>query len=356
MSSRVFVIGTSMNGVQALCDLVKGLPADFPAPIFIVQHTSPEGPSRLPGILSRSGPLPAAHPRPGELFRPGHIYVAPPDHHMLVRQRYVWLSQGPRENHTRPAVDPLFRSAALAYGPAVVGVVLTGHLDDGTDGLMVVKNAGGLAIVQDPLEASAPSMPASALRHVQGVDYTCKVSEMGALFTALAEDAIPAVSALESRVLLEIENRIAEGTSTLADWQMLERKGRYTGFTCPECHCSLCELPANGILRFRCRAGHAFSTQSLLCSRAEARENQLAGLYGAFLEEFALAERVLAEPTYRQEEPIAADMMRRVATLRRRAAQVRAWSSDVWSDDFTSNDNTVAEDPAVKCALVGGQS
>jgi two-component system chemotaxis response regulator CheB len=143
MSTRIFVIGASHSGLQALCGLVARLPANFPAPVFIVQHTAREGRSRLPELLSKAGPLPASHPRAGESIRPGHIYVAPPDHHMLVRPKYVWLSRGPRENQIRPAVDPLFRSAALAYGAAVVGVVLTGYLDDGTAGAVSVKLVAG---------------------------------------------------------------------------------------------------------------------------------------------------------------------------------------------------------------------
>jgi two-component system chemotaxis response regulator CheB len=149
---------------------VRALPADFPAPIFVVQHTAADSPSVLPQILNRAGPLRAAHPRDGEVPQAGRIYVAPPDFHMLIERGCVRLSDGPRENHSRPAIDPLFRSAALAYGPGAIGVVLTGMLDDGSAGLLAIKEAGGTAIVQDPRDAAAPSMPESAMQRVQ-VDY-----------------------------------------------------------------------------------------------------------------------------------------------------------------------------------------
>lgn len=166
MKGRIVVVAASLHGIDALRQLVGALPADFPAPVFIVQHLGKDSLGFLPGILGRAGPLPADHPAAREKIVPGRIYVAPPDRHMLLEEGYVLLSQGPRENWVRPAADPLFRSAALAYGAAAIGVVLTGSLDDGTAGLLAIKDAGGTALVQDPQEALAPSMPRSALRHV----------------------------------------------------------------------------------------------------------------------------------------------------------------------------------------------
>jgi two-component system chemotaxis response regulator CheB len=328
MPSRLFVIGTSWNGVQSLCQLVARLPADFPAPICVVQHLSPEGPSNLPRILSKAGPLPASHPYQGESIRPGCIYVAPPDHHMLVRKGHMFLSRGPHENRTRPAVDALFRSAAIAYGPAVVGVVLTGHLDDGTAGLVAIKGGGGSAVVQDPAEASAPSMPTSALRHVEEVDFCCKVEEMPPIFVRLAHDDPAPARAEQSAMLIEIENRIAAGIAGLSDLEALEEKGRFCGLSCPECRSALCELPAQRILRFRCRAGHAFSAQSLLCAQADVRESVLSQFYDCLRDESTLADRVMSDPTYRGAD-FAKQEAQRAGSLHRMAEQLAEWSREM---------------------------
>src|SRR5713226_145828 len=161
----IMVIGCSAGGVEALAALAAGLPADLPASLFVVLHFPAHSMSVLPGILSRRGPLPAAHVQDNEPIRPGCIYVAPPNHHLLVKRGHVQLVRGPRENGHRPAIDPLFRSAALAYGPRVVGVILSGTLDDGSDGLLVVTKRGGIAVVQDPKDALYPGMPRSAIEN-----------------------------------------------------------------------------------------------------------------------------------------------------------------------------------------------
>jgi two-component system chemotaxis response regulator CheB len=181
----VVTIGGSSGGVEALARLVGGLPADLPAAVLVVVHF-PEGtPSALPRILSRSGPLEAVHPGDGDLVGKGRIYVAPPGLHLLVEDGRVRLARGPKENGHRPALDPLFRTAALAYGPRAVGVVLTGSLDDGTAGLATIKARGGVAAVQGPKDALFRSMPESALRYVD-VDYCLPVDEMATLLAWLS--------------------------------------------------------------------------------------------------------------------------------------------------------------------------
>lgn len=329
MSTRIFVIGASHSGLRDLCSLVERLPVDFPAPILIAQHVSPDSRSRLAEMLSAAGPLPACHPRSGESIRNGHIYVAPPDHHMLVRPKYVWLSRGPRENHQRPALDVLFRSAALAYGAGVVSVVLTGYLDDGTAGAMAVKAGGGSVIVQDPVEASASQMPTSALRHISRVDHCCGIVGIAALMETYANEVVPKAPPFEARALLEAEDRLAEGVFTPADWQLLVRAGKFSGLSCPECHSALWELPAEGMLRFRCHSGHAYSAQSLASAQAEVRQTSQASLYSALLDELALSERILAEPSYRLETEFANDVQRRVSQLMLEAHQIRKWSNAI---------------------------
>src|SRR5947199_9158576 len=167
----IIVVGASAGGVEALVTLARSLKRNLQAAVFVVLHMPAQSPSLLPEILGRAGPLKAVQATDDMQIEPGHIYVAPPDQHMLMELGKVRVVRGPKENRHRPAVDPLFRSAALAYGPRVIGVILTGALDDGTAGLQAVKRRGGITIVQDPDEAFYPGMPLSALQHVQ-VDYT----------------------------------------------------------------------------------------------------------------------------------------------------------------------------------------
>src|ERR671933_2234360 len=181
----IIVSGASAGGMEALQILVRGLPADLPAALFVVWHLPPHSFGVLPDVLDRSGPLPAAHARDGEPIVPGRIYVAPPDRHLLLEPGQVRLTRGPKENHFRPAIDPLFRSAAAAYGPRVIGVVLTGLLDDGTAGLWTIKDRGRLAVVQDPDDALFPAMPLSALEY-GAVDARRPAAELGPTLADLA--------------------------------------------------------------------------------------------------------------------------------------------------------------------------
>lgn len=266
MANRdIVVIGGSAGAITALQTLVKGLPKDFNAAIFVVVHLSPDSPNVLPHILGRAGKLPAANARHGETIEPGRIYVAPPDHHLLVQSPgQIHISYGPKENRFRPAVDPLFRSAALAFGPRVVGVVLSGGLDDGTAGLLAIKQAGGIALVQDPEEAEAPSMPASALRHVE-VDRTLKVGQIPACLTKLVSEPIEPLSAIATRPAmpkqLEIEVKVqsVENNRETA----IRDLGEPSLFTCPECHGTLIQIRHGQPVRFRCHTGHAYTSATL---------------------------------------------------------------------------------------------
>lgn len=312
-----------MYGIETMSRLFSALPPDFPAPILVVQHVGASSPGYLPQILSRAGPLKAGHPEPGEVVGPGRIYVAPPDRHMLLDGDRLLLSHGPRENHTRPAVDPLFRSAALAYGPAAIGVVLTGQLDDGTVGLLAIKDGGGTTIVQDPKEAVASSMPRSALRHVQ-VDHCLPVAGIADVLVKLACDA-PSGSAAEDRTLTAIEHRIASGIFGIEDWLALEQRSVASGFNCPDCRSALYEIRDPRLQRFRCRSGHAWSPLSLLDAQAEAHESQLSFLFGLAMEEVALARRVGAAPEAREDPAFAAQLRARMDVLQREGEQVAGW-------------------------------
>jgi two-component system chemotaxis response regulator CheB len=179
----VIAVGASTGGVTALQELVAGLPAELPAAVMIVQHIGSR--SVLPDILNRAGPLRASHAETAQLMRPGHIFIAPPDHHLLVGHGAMRLTRGPRENWARPAIDPLFRTVAHACGPDAIGVILTGALNDGSAGLQAIRRAGGTAVVQCPGDAECPEMPRGALKHA-GADHVVPLRDMASLLTELA--------------------------------------------------------------------------------------------------------------------------------------------------------------------------
>lgn len=186
----IIVIGGSAGGIEILIQLVKSILADIPAAIFIVIHISPHSVSLLPKILQRRTSMQVSHAKNGEAIKQGHIYIAPPDFHLLIKPEYVLLSHGPKENRHRPAVDPLFRSAAREYKSRVVGVILSGTLDDGTAGLMAIKQQGGIAIVQDPEEALYDGMPRSAIENVP-VDYILLIGQISTELVRLAHEPAP---------------------------------------------------------------------------------------------------------------------------------------------------------------------
>ncbi|MEJ7617801.1 MAG: chemotaxis protein CheB [Pyrinomonadaceae bacterium] len=268
----IVVVGASSGGIEALRTLVGGLPNDFPASLFVVLHVAPQSPGILADILERAGRLPAANARNGERMRPHRIYVASPDHHLVLEPGVVRVTRGPRENRFRPAVDPLFRSAAQVYGPRVTGVILTGGLDDGTAGLWAVKRLGGVAVVQDPQEALAPSMPESALRHVQ-VDYCLPLAQIAPLLVRLASEPMTEKGAQQVSEEMDIEVKIAKEDKAL-DIGVL-KLGAPSHFTCPECHGVLLQLKEGERVRFRCHTGHAYSLDSLLAEIEEMIEESL---------------------------------------------------------------------------------
>ncbi|MFN2645314.1 MAG: chemotaxis protein CheB [Burkholderiales bacterium] len=275
MSTKdIVVIGASAGGMGALEKLVAGLPADLPAAVFVVWHLAPGVSTVLPAVLGRAGRLPAAAPKDGDPIRPGHIYIAPNDHHMLLERGYIRVTKGPKENRFRPAVDPLFRSAAYIYSTRVIGVVLSGALDDGTAGLWAIKMRGGTAIVQDPADAMHRSMPLNALDNVD-VDYTLPVADIGPLVGRLTrQQAAPEpLFAPRERERMDAEIKIAgERDPRVAD---VLRYGEFSPFTCPECHGVLSMFRDGNLMRFRCHTGHAVSSGTLLESATAQIEQKL---------------------------------------------------------------------------------
>jgi two-component system, chemotaxis family, protein-glutamate methylesterase/glutaminase len=255
----LIVVGTSSGGVEALQLLVRELPADLPAALLIVLHISPESPMLLADILNRAGNLPSQYAQDGEQIRYGHVYLAPPDRHLVVEEGRMRLTRGPKENRARPSVDPLFRSAAASYGPRTIGVILTGNLNDGSAGLWSVKQAGGVAVVQDPTDILYPGMPQSALAAVE-VDYVRRLAEIPELLTQLVAQT---VAGEENLLPFAAEKEVAMEINADRERQRFETLGERSGFSCPECGGVLNELAQDNVLRFRCHVGHAYTAEAL---------------------------------------------------------------------------------------------
>lgn len=317
----IIVIGASAGGVEALSLLVEQLPADLPASIFVVLHLPAHSPSLLPQILSRRGPLPAGHPADGESIRPGQIYIAPPDFHLLLQSDCVRLVRSPRENGHRPAVDPMFRTAARVFGPRVVGVVLSGTLDDGTVGLAAIKQKGGIAIVQDPGEALYGGMPRNALESV-AVDHTLPVAEIAGLLDRLARQPVKAASE-DDPMTDKIPKESEIAAFALDAIEDEDRPGRPSAFGCPDCGGPLWELHDGDLVRFRCRVGHAWTANGLLAEQAEGIETALWTALRALEERAALCRRIAERMRDRGLDTCAARFQQQAADSRHRAAVLR---------------------------------
>jgi len=317
----IVVVGASAGGVEALIRLVEKLPSDLTAAIFVVLHVPAQNPSLLPEILSRSSQLKAVHPQDGEAIEKGCIYVAPPDRHLLIGRGHVHLVRGPKENRHRPAIDPLFRSAAAVYGPRVVGVVLTGSLDDGTAGLLAIKRLGGVAIVQDPEEALYPSMPLHALRHVH-VDYKLPVSEIGSLITRLANESVDKEEVYHVPEEMEIEMRIAEVSMNALNNG--KQAGTPSAFSCPECGGVLWEIQDGELARFRCRVGHAYSIESMMAAQSERVEEALWAALKTLEESVSLSRRLGDQARQRGQDWLAQRFEERLSDAQQRAEVIRA--------------------------------
>jgi two-component system, chemotaxis family, protein-glutamate methylesterase/glutaminase len=270
-ASTIVVIGTSAGGLDALTRLVAQLPKDFAAPIFVVQHMSADTSGEaLRQALNRCGSLVCKEAQDGAKFKSGCIYVAPSDHHLMIVKGKMLVTKGARENRSRPGIDPLFRSAAVAYRSKVIGVVLTGYLDDGTAGMIAIKRCGGVCVVQDPRDAAYPDMPRNVVKKVK-VDHVVPLGEMGALLTKLLER--PARKDKRVPEDIAIEARIAE--RVLSDLPSVEAVGDQVPFNCPGCGGVLWEVAEGKLLRYRCHTGHAYTSSVLLAEQTAKIEETL---------------------------------------------------------------------------------
>jgi two-component system chemotaxis response regulator CheB len=294
----LIVIGASSGGVEAVSKLLEGLPPTLPAAVFVVVHVRPDTPSYLPAILNRAGRLPAAHAVDAEPIRLGRVYVAPPGMQTYLQLGRIAVRRGPQENLHRPAVDALFRTAAHHYGPRVVGVVLTGSMDDGSAGLEAVKKGGGVAIVQDPKDAAFPSMPSNAIERADP-DYCVPLVDLAPLLIGLAGNHVDPAPPLE--VPLETLEEAADGDPFLTS----EERGIPSALSCPDCSGMLWEVNEGGTLRFRCRVGHAYSAESMEKAQFDSVERALWTALRALEERVALMRKLTADATRRRHHAVA---------------------------------------------------
>lgn len=286
----IVVIGSSAGGIEAMQGLFRALPIDFPAAIFVVTHLNRQLPSFLAEILAKAGHLPTVTVLRTMKFKPGTVYVAPPDRHLILTATDVRINKGPRENWHRPSVDVLFRTAAAALGPRVVGVILSGFLDDGAAGLAAIKKNGGAAIVQAPGDAMYPDMPQHAIRAVKP-DHIVPLSRLAETLTRVVKDAAPGRRNSKQSLEVAIESEIAKGT--MNGREGLEKIGTPSTFTCPECQGPLWELRNGSLLRFRCQVGHAFSAETMLNAQQDIVERSLWVALGTLQSRAALWRRML---------------------------------------------------------------
>jgi two-component system chemotaxis response regulator CheB len=317
---RIVVIGASAGGVEALLATVPEIPADFPAPIFLVVHVPAESPSLLSQILRRRAKIAVEDAVDGARWRKGVLYVATPDRHLTLEDGVIRSTRGPRENRHRPAIDPLFRSAALHFGAATIGVVLTGSLDDGTGGAVTIKKRGGMVIVQDPREALFPSMPASVLEHAEA-DAIVTLGDLVPTLVRLVHAPVPKRAAPRSRDL-SVEVRMATLDPEAMNEQ--DRPGTPSPYSCPDCGGVLWEIDDAGqFTRFRCRVGHAFSPESMISAQGEVLEEALWTAVKTLEETVRLSHRLADQERMRGHEWMAARFQEKEQAARERAETIR---------------------------------
>lgn len=283
MTDRLVVIGGSAGALEGLRRIVGGLPASFPAPILVCLHLAEGTTSRLPQILDAAGPLPVRHPRHGDRLQPGVVYVATPDRHLLVNDDAVHFSRGPRENRQRPAIDPLFSSAARWHGPNVIGVVLSGSLDDGAAGAAAIAAQDGTVIVQDPGEAQVGAMPLAAARAVRRARVIPVAHVAAELESLVAQAPEPADQQPELDPLIRWESDNVDSTTTAAP---RPTPGKPVALGCPDCHGGMFETAAAGEqAHYVCHVGHSWSPESLASAQRHTSEEALYAAAAKLLEE-----------------------------------------------------------------------
>jgi len=304
MNHDIIVIGASAGGIEVLLGLVSELPADLPAAVFVVVHLPAGHSSELPALLAKRGRLPAGHPLHGEAVAPSTIYVAPPDMHMQLRDGTIEVVRGPKDNGHRPAVDVLFRTASTAYGPRVIGVVLSGYQDCGTAGMMSIKARGGLAVVQDPASATAPDMPRHVIERVE-VDHVVHPLELPSLLTRLVSTPAAAATPHVNGFIQQLEG---------------SKRGAPAEIVCPICEGVLTEAQPGVFQHFRCHVGHAFSLESLVREQSEELDRVMWAAIRALEESAALSRRL----SLKESGEVSRRFAEKAATQIKQAEYIRA--------------------------------
>ncbi|XYH92454.1 chemotaxis protein CheB [Sorangium sp. So ce1128] len=301
------MIGASAGGVEVLIALMGGLPSDLPASLFVVLHMPPTARSVLPQILERATRMPVGTAADGEPIERGRIYIAPVDNHMMLDEGFVRVVRTAKENGHRPAVDPLFRSAAEAYGARVIGVVLSGMRDCGTAGLLEIKRRGGIAVVQDPKDALFPEMPQSALDNVP-VDHCVPLARLPPLLADLVQQGAGDAPAE------------AESPHGLVGEKM---EAPEIEFTCPDCGGNLIRNGDGAMLSFRCKVGHRYTPDGLENEQAEALEAALWVALRTIEDTATLARRMAMRAAERNQLHVMAHFEQKVRAAEERGALVR---------------------------------
>lgn len=345
------MVGASAGGVEALKALVSNLPPEFPAAVFVTLHTAPQASGALASILNRASPLAAVTAEDQAEIRAGQIYVAPPDYHMLLSERQVLLSHGPKEHNFRPAIDPLFRSAARHFGPRLIGIILSGSLDDGAIGLELIKRAGGIAIVQHPDDALFASMPLSALARVE-VNFVLPAPEIPLKLRELVENGMSKARGARSHLVANSANsanasrkKAPDGADDLdapdrkgRDVQIfsaavptsndqLRQEGEPTDLrpqtlTCPGCGGALWELGKGNDLHYRCHVGHRYTAETLIASQDSTVENALWSAVRALKERAELNRRMANRTKHPQFHEISRNYLERAEVAENQAAEI----------------------------------
>jgi two-component system chemotaxis response regulator CheB len=314
----IVAIGTSAGGVQALQFLAAAFPPDFPAVVLVVIHLSAQFNSELDSILSVAGPLKASFARDGEKAQNGRIYLAPAERHLLLDGDILRLGSGPRENSARPAIDPLFRSVALCCCNRAVGVIMTGTLGDGSSGLHALQQCGAIIVVQDPADAAHAEMPQAALDRVEA-DHVVSLSAMPALLGDLVAEPAGEAAPVPDSIRYEVE--IAKsGRSTM---RTMDRIGRRSVLACPDCHGVMWEIEENGLLRYRCHVGHAYTAELMSLALDENLSRALGSGLRALEERSALADRLRKQAMSQGRHQLADSWARRMEESEQEADTIR---------------------------------
>jgi two-component system chemotaxis response regulator CheB len=319
MANRdIVAIGTSAGGVEALINLAKHLPDRLPASVLVTIHLSNHSRSTLDELLTHAGPLKAHFAADGDILRKSRIYVAPPGRHLLVQGERITLGTGPRENNSRPAIDPMFRSAALCCGSRTIGVVLTGTLGDGASGLWAIKAAGGITVVQDPRGAAFPEMPRAALSNVEP-DHIVKLSELPQLLVRLAHE--PAGEPLPMPAGTKYEIEVAKGRT--GNMREMDRIGRRSVLTCPDCAGVMWEIEEGKLGRYRCHQGHAYSAEVMGIAIEDSLRHALGSGLRALEERVALFHKLRKQAEERDSRLTAANWADKARELEAEANTIR---------------------------------